>query len=173
MNEKSKKTHYVSTSLASSSSEKRILVDTWQRINMIATSQRHPRHPNIISSSANLSALYLNDPTQPPPLTATGLRAQLNHFRPRQAYFHVKVQIHQISIDSVPLIRGEFGVGWKFKGVLAPPGTKHGPGFLGIVTSRLRAGRLRCDSNIASKRKAKQDEEVESLESGESRQGRL
>ena len=38
------------------------LVDTRLRHNTITTPQRHPRHPDIISSSINLSALYLIDP---------------------------------------------------------------------------------------------------------------
>ena len=66
-------------------------------------------------------------------------------------------------------MRGKFGVRWKFKGVRTPPRTKHGPGLLGIVTSRSRAGRLRCDSSTVSKGKAKEEEDVESFESGESR----
>ncbi|KIM82756.1 hypothetical protein PILCRDRAFT_820051 [Piloderma croceum F 1598] len=44
-----------------------------------------------------------------------GLRAQLHHLLPRHALFHVRVNIHQLA--SVPLVKGEFGVRWKFKKV--------------------------------------------------------
>ena len=74
---------------------------------MITTQRESPKTPkHHLFLDKLLSTVKCNDPTQPPPLTPTGLRAQLNHLRPRQAYFHVKVQIHQISIDSVPLMRG-------------------------------------------------------------------
>ena len=66
-------------------------------------------------------------------------------------------------------MRDESGVCWKFEGT--HPETKRGPGFQGIVRSRSQAGRLRCDSIAASKGKAKEDKDVESLESVESRHG--
>ena len=65
-------------------------------------------------------------------------------------------------------MRGEFSVRWKFKGVRTPPETKHGPWLLGIVRSHSRARRMGCDSSTVSQGKAKEDEDVESLESGES-----
>ena len=60
---------------------------------------------------------------------------------------------------------------WKFKGVRTPPGTNHRPVFLRTVRSHSRAGRLRCDSSTLSQGKVKEDEDVESLESGENVHG--
>ena len=37
---------------------------------------------------------------------------------PRHALFHVRVNIHQLA--SVPLVKGEFGIRWKFKKVKSP-----------------------------------------------------
>jgi hypothetical protein len=60
-----------------------------------------------------------NTPRTIPPDTSSsnshGLRAQIHQLMPRHAYFNVRVTIHEIS--SVPLVRGEFGVKWKFKNV--------------------------------------------------------
>lgn len=42
---------------------------------------------------------------------------------PRHALFHVRVNIHQLA--SVPLVKGEFGVRWKFKKVKSRKEHKH------------------------------------------------
>ena len=52
-----------------------------------------------------------------------GLRTQLGHLIPKHALFQVHLEIDQLS--NVPLIKGEFGVRWKFKGV------QSGSGLLG------------------------------------------
>ncbi|KAI0752470.1 N-terminal C2 in EEIG1 and EHBP1 proteins-domain-containing protein [Daedaleopsis nitida] len=49
-----------------------------------------------------------------------GLRTQLGHLIPRHALFQVHVHIDQLS--NVPLIKGEFGVRWKFKNVQSGSG---------------------------------------------------
>src|ERR1700710_1262309 len=59
---------------------------------------------------------------------ATGFRAQLAHLLPRHAVFLLRLTIHQLS--SVPLVHGEFGVRWKFKGVTS------GGGLLGKVKGK-------------------------------------
>ncbi|TFK69857.1 hypothetical protein BDN72DRAFT_857388 [Pluteus cervinus] len=63
-----------------------------------------------------------------------GFRAQLHHFLPKHTWFHVRLQIHQLA--NVPLISGEFGVKWRFKGVHAVPGTRRG--ILGMVKGKSR-----------------------------------
>lgn len=45
---------------------------------------------------------------------------------PRHALFHVRVNIHQL--ESVPLVKGEFGIRWKFKKVKSPKGNGKGKG---------------------------------------------
>ncbi|KZP16994.1 hypothetical protein FIBSPDRAFT_793627 [Athelia psychrophila] len=40
-------------------------------------------------------------------------RSHIHQLMPRHALFHVRVNIHQLA--SVPLVKGEFGVRWKFK----------------------------------------------------------
>lgn len=74
-------------------------------------------------------------PSSPTPLTkghATGFRAQLAQLLPRHAVFILRLTIHQLS--SVPLVHGEFGVRWKFKGVTS------GGGLLGKVKGKGKAG---------------------------------
>ena len=56
-------------------------------------------------------------PPNPPP---HGLRTQLGHLLPRHALFQVHLHIEQLS--NVPLIKGEFGVRWKFKNVQSGSG---------------------------------------------------
>ncbi|TBU21514.1 N-terminal C2 in EEIG1 and EHBP1 proteins-domain-containing protein [Dichomitus squalens] len=58
-----------------------------------------------------------------PALASHGLRSQLGHLIPKHALFQVHLEIDQLS--NVPLIKGEFGVRWKFKGV------QSGSGLLG------------------------------------------
>jgi len=79
-----------------------------------------------------------------PPSTPTpGIRAHLGHLLPRHALFRAKIVIHQIS--SVPFVGGEFGVRWKFKGVQAPNGQKHGL-FKSRSRSRMDKGKGREDA---------------------------
>lgn len=63
-----------------------------------------------------------------PPHTAHvgGLRAHIHQLLPRHALFHVRVNIHQLA--SVPLVKGEFGVRWKFKNVKSRKEHKHDKG---------------------------------------------
>ena len=49
-----------------------------------------------------------------------GFRSQLGHLIPRHALFQVHLHIEQLS--NVPLIKGEFGVRWKFKNVQSGSG---------------------------------------------------
>jgi hypothetical protein len=57
-------------------------------------------------------------PSSPLPSPSPGhgpgsrLRSQISHLLPRHALFHVHLTIHQI--NAVPLLRGEFGVRWRF-----------------------------------------------------------
>lgn len=67
-----------------------------------------------------------------------GLRAQLHHLLPRHTWFHVRIQIHQLS--NVPLLDGDFAAKWRFKNVHAAPGTKKG--ILGMVRGRSQARSL-------------------------------
>ena len=70
-------------------------------------------------------------------------------------------------------MRGQVWCALEVQGRAYSSGTKHGLGFLVIVRSHSWAGRLQCDSSIFSQGKAKEDEYVESLESGESRHDML
>ncbi|RPD60571.1 hypothetical protein L226DRAFT_461309 [Lentinus tigrinus ALCF2SS1-7] len=58
--------------------------------------------------------------TPNPPSHGHGLRTQLGHLIPRHALFQVHLHIDQLS--NVPLIKGEFGVRWKFKNVQSGSG---------------------------------------------------
>ncbi|KAI6014441.1 hypothetical protein PISMIDRAFT_672142 [Pisolithus microcarpus 441] len=58
---------------------------------------------------------------------ATGIRAHFAQLLPRHAVFLVRITIHQL--NNVPLVRGEFGVRWKVKGVT-------NGGILGKVKAR-------------------------------------
>ncbi|KAG6853721.1 hypothetical protein C0991_002137 [Blastosporella zonata] len=69
--------------------------------------------------------------------SASGLRAQLNHLLPRHAFFHVNVNIHQIT--NIPLVSGEFAVKWKFKNVHDAPAPKTGNGLLDGFKARRKA----------------------------------
>ncbi|KAG6861141.1 hypothetical protein C0995_003408 [Termitomyces sp. Mi166 len=70
---------------------------------------------------------------------ASGLRAQLNHLLPRHAFFHVSLQIHQIT--NIPLVSGEFAVKWKFKNAYGASGNKTGSGLFGGLKARRKARR--------------------------------
>lgn len=52
-------------------------------------------------------------PTTPP--HPTGLRAHFAQLLPRHAVFLARISVHEL--NNVPLVRGEFGVRWKVKGV--------------------------------------------------------
>ena len=58
----------------------------------------------------------------------------IGHLLPRHANFRARIQIHQIS--SVPLVSGEFGVRWKFKGVQSSSAQKKS--LLGRVKAKAR-----------------------------------
>ena len=58
----------------------------------------------------------------------------IGHLLPRHANFRARIQIHQIS--SVPLVSGEFGVRWKFKGVQSSSAQKKG--LLGRVKAKAK-----------------------------------
>ena len=59
----------------------------------------------------------------------------IGHLLPRHANFRARIQIHQIS--SVPLVSGEFGVRWKFKGVQSSSAQKK-KGLLGRVKAKAK-----------------------------------
>ncbi|RDX52326.1 hypothetical protein OH76DRAFT_1345690 [Lentinus brumalis] len=63
--------------------------------------------------SASTSTSSGGSSTPNPPSHGHGLRTQLGHLIPRHALFQVHLHIDQLS--NVPLIKGEFGVRWKFK----------------------------------------------------------
>ncbi|KAJ7824747.1 N-terminal C2 in EEIG1 and EHBP1 proteins-domain-containing protein [Mycena olivaceomarginata] len=67
------------------------------------------------------------DDDAPAPRPSTGgLRAHLRQLVPRHALFQVFIQIHTLA--SVPLVRGEFGVRWKWKNThRAPKGKERAP----------------------------------------------
>ncbi|KAJ7826500.1 hypothetical protein B0H14DRAFT_3722506 [Mycena olivaceomarginata] len=67
------------------------------------------------------------DDDAPAPRPSTGgLRAHLRQLVPRHALFQVSIQIHTLA--SVPLVRGEFGVKWKWKNThRAPKGKERTP----------------------------------------------
>ncbi|TFK31478.1 N-terminal C2 in EEIG1 and EHBP1 proteins-domain-containing protein [Crucibulum laeve] len=115
------------------------------------TAQRH-LYLNKPAASNNGSSVTVNE--MPPPPTPTGLRAQINHLLPRHAYFRARIQVHQVS--SVPFVRGEFGVRWKFKSVHALPGSRQG--LLGMVKTR---------SNSKHEKGKGREEDGDSLGSGE------
>ena len=58
----------------------------------------------------------------------------IGHLLPRHANFRARIHIHQIS--SVPLVNGEFGVRWKFKGVQSSSAQKKG--LLGRVKAKTK-----------------------------------
>ena len=76
---------------------------------------------NPSSTSASTSSSGASSSTPAP--SSHGLRSQLGHLIPKHALFQVRLEIEQLS--NVPLIKGEFGVRWKFKGV------QSGSGLLG------------------------------------------
>ncbi|KAL4076744.1 hypothetical protein V8B97DRAFT_1866834 [Scleroderma yunnanense] len=59
----------------------------------------------------------------------TGIRAHFAHLLPRHAVFLLRISIHEL--NNVPLVRGEFGVRWKVKGVT-------NGGLLGKVRGRAK-----------------------------------
>jgi hypothetical protein len=63
----------------------------------------------------------------------------IGHLLQRHAIFRARIQIHQIS--SVPLVSGEFGVRWKFKGVQSSSAQKKG--LLGRVKAKSNKGKGR------------------------------
>ncbi len=70
--------------------------------------------------SASTSTSSGGSSTPNPPSHGHGLRTQLGHLIPRHALFQVHLHIDQLS--NVPLIKGEFGVRWKFKNVQSGSG---------------------------------------------------
>ncbi|KAM5546207.1 hypothetical protein V8D89_000333 [Ganoderma adspersum] len=77
------------------------------------------KHPASTSASTSSSGASSSTPAPP----THGLRSQLGHLLPKHALFQVRLEIEQLS--NVPLIKGEFGVRWKFKSV------QSGSGLLG------------------------------------------
>ena len=77
------------------------------------------KHPASTSASTSSSGASSSTPAPP----THGLRSQLGHLLPKHAVFQVRLEIEQLS--NVPLIKGEFGVRWKFKSV------QSGSGLLG------------------------------------------
>ncbi|KAH7928372.1 hypothetical protein BV22DRAFT_1126652 [Leucogyrophana mollusca] len=103
-----------------------------------------PNHPSKASSSLRPPSPSTKPSTHPNTAThPSGLRAQLAHLLPRHALFLVRLTIHQLS--SVPLVHGEFGVRWKFKGTCTPGG------LLGKVKGRASARK----NNVKGKEKEK------------------
>ncbi|PIL28675.1 hypothetical protein GSI_08719 [Ganoderma sinense ZZ0214-1] len=80
------------------------------------TAMKHPASTSASTSSSGASS------STPAP-ASHGLRSQLGHLLPKHAVFQVRLDIEQLS--NVPLIKGEFGVRWKFKNV------QSGSGLLG------------------------------------------
>ena len=74
------------------------------------------QHSNTTASTSS-SGDSSSTPPNPQP---HGLRTQLGHLLPRHAVFQVHLHIEQLS--NVPLIKGEFGVRWKFKNVQSGSG---------------------------------------------------
>lgn len=84
-------------------------------------SQRRPPSPLPRIKSIAPSAPVTNGhavsltPTPATPSHPTGIRAHFAQLLPRHAVFLVRISIHEL--NNVPLVRGEFGVRWKVKGV--------------------------------------------------------
>jgi len=78
------------------------------RPGQILTQVFQDQSSHSLTSAGAGSSSYPNTPVG-------GLRAQLHQLLPRHTLFHVRVNIHQLS--SVPLVKGQFGVRWKFKNV--------------------------------------------------------
>ncbi|KAI1786235.1 N-terminal C2 in EEIG1 and EHBP1 proteins-domain-containing protein [Ganoderma leucocontextum] len=74
------------------------------------------KHPSNTSASTSSSGASSSTPAPP----SHGLRSQLGHLIPKHALFQVRLEIEQLS--NVPLIKGEFGVRWKFKSVQSASG---------------------------------------------------
>ncbi|KAI0703860.1 N-terminal C2 in EEIG1 and EHBP1 proteins-domain-containing protein [Cerioporus squamosus] len=70
--------------------------------------------------SASTSTSSGGSSTPNPPSHGHGIRTQLGHLIPRHALFQVHLHIDQLS--NVPLIKGEFGIRWKFKNVQSGSG---------------------------------------------------
>ncbi|OAX35555.1 hypothetical protein K503DRAFT_858548 [Rhizopogon vinicolor AM-OR11-026] len=87
---------------------------------------------------------------------ATGFRAQLAHLLPRHAVFLLRLTVHQLS--SVPLVHGEFGVRWKFKGVTS------GGGLLGKVKGKGKAYPTAAPNRSADLAKGKEKEKLHESE---------
>jgi hypothetical protein len=64
-----------------------------------------------------------------------GIRAGLLHLLPRHTLFHARLVVH--GLTNVPLVRGEFGVKWKFAKVQAHP---HPGGLLAKMAIRKGSG---------------------------------
>ncbi|KAI6041514.1 N-terminal C2 in EEIG1 and EHBP1 proteins-domain-containing protein [Pisolithus marmoratus] len=79
----------------------------------------------------------------PTPSHPTGIRAHFAQLLPRHAVFLVRFTIHQL--NNVPLVRGEFGLRWKVKGVT-------NGGILGKVKGKAKGrGKLgNAKGNVAS-----------------------
>ena len=75
-------------------------------------------HSNMSASTSTSSGGSSSTPN--PASHGHGLRTQLGHLIPRHALFQVHLHIDQLS--NVPLIKGEFGVRWKFKNVQSGSG---------------------------------------------------
>lgn len=80
-----------------------------------------PTHPSAPPTTSHTTATARPPSSGPaPPLVSTpsqltGIRAHFAQLLPRHAVFLVRLTIHQL--NNVPLVRGEFGVRWKVKGV--------------------------------------------------------
>jgi hypothetical protein len=70
------------------------------------------------ASMIRAASISSHEATRPAtPIHQNAFLSHIHHLFPHHALFHVKLHIHQIS--SVPLVRGEFGVRWKFRKVQA------------------------------------------------------
>ncbi|KAG6330605.1 hypothetical protein ID866_8485, partial [Astraeus odoratus] len=104
--------------------------------NGLATATARPPSPVPTPSHA---------PTPATPNHPTGIRAHFAQLLPRHAVFLARITIHQL--NSVPLVRGEFGVRWKVKGVT-------NGGLLGKVKGKAKgkgkAGSVKTAASMSS-----------------------
>ncbi|KAF7972115.1 hypothetical protein HWV62_18826 [Athelia sp. TMB] len=75
-----------------------------------ALTQTHPAPSFASQRSASTSSSGSNQPHTP---SVGAFRAHIHQLMPKHTLFHVRVHVHQLA--SVPLVKGEFGVRWKFK----------------------------------------------------------
>ncbi|TFK28293.1 hypothetical protein FA15DRAFT_75915 [Coprinopsis marcescibilis] len=116
-----------------------------------------------LNPTSPLPSAGLGGPTPGKTPTTATTKGKLKALLPRShhqahSYFHAKIEIEQLS--NVPLIRGEFGVRWKFKGNVAfadVKGERPGASNEGRHHGEEGSGLLGKMKNLSNKGKGKDD----------------